>query len=172
MKTYWEKLKDPRWQKMRLKVMETANFECVDCGDSESTLNVHHSYYKKSADPWDYEMESLQCLCEDCHKRQHHETNLLTSLINQVKVDENCNTMYVCGFLSAYLNDGPYDLVLQVDGEFLTGVASFYEKTFNETYNKVRVTSDGVHVIPHEEIYNLKTGKNYKDISNEIQHKH
>jgi hypothetical protein len=67
-RTYWEKLKDPRWQKKRLEVLEKAEFTCSQCGDSESTLHVHHGYYCKGNEPWEYPVESLHCLCETCHE--------------------------------------------------------------------------------------------------------
>jgi hypothetical protein len=66
-KTYWEKLKDPRWQKKRLEIMERDKFTCQHCSSSEKTLNVHHKFYKKRAEPWDYEDWQLITLCEDCH---------------------------------------------------------------------------------------------------------
>ena len=69
MKNYYELLKDPRWQKKRLEVMERAGFECEECENNEVTLNVHHTYYEKGKMPWEYPTESLQCLCEECHKR-------------------------------------------------------------------------------------------------------
>lgn len=50
-KKYLEKLKDPRWQKKRLKVFERDEWTCQCCNDTESTLNVHHRYYKHNADP-------------------------------------------------------------------------------------------------------------------------
>jgi hypothetical protein len=70
-KTYWEKLKDPRWQKLRLEAMQDRNFMCEICGDDESTLNVHHKEYFKNAEPWEYNTEQLSVLCEDCHEEQH-----------------------------------------------------------------------------------------------------
>lgn len=67
-KSYFEKLKDPRWQRKRLEVLESAEFSCEWCGDSESTLHVHHGYYEKGLEPWEYPDDSLHCLCEACHK--------------------------------------------------------------------------------------------------------
>lgn len=67
MKTYSEKLKDPRWQRKRLEVMQRDNFACCQCGDAESTLNVHHLKYHKSGDPWMTDDENLVTLCENCH---------------------------------------------------------------------------------------------------------
>ncbi|KKM74490.1 hypothetical protein LCGC14_1399860 [marine sediment metagenome] len=69
MASYFEKLKDPRWQKKRLEVLQAANFECTQCGDSESTLHVHHLVYRRGRDPWEYPAKALVCLCEDCHEK-------------------------------------------------------------------------------------------------------
>ena len=69
-KTYSEKLKDPRWQKKRLKILERDEFTCQECADSESTLHVHHRYYIRGAEPWEYPDEALQTLCEHCHQSE------------------------------------------------------------------------------------------------------
>jgi len=68
MATYFEKLRDPRWQRKRLEIMERAGFACEKCGDKTSTLNVHHGYYEKGLEPWEYESNTLWCLCESCHE--------------------------------------------------------------------------------------------------------
>lgn len=66
--TYAEKLKDPRWQRKRLEVMQRDNFSCTWCGDDESTLNVHHHYYIKGKSPWDYDNSALTTMCQQCHQ--------------------------------------------------------------------------------------------------------
>lgn len=71
MATYFEKLKDPRWQKKRLEVLEAGNWTCVDCGDKDSTLHVHHRQYFKGREPWEYEVGQLEVLCEECHRTGH-----------------------------------------------------------------------------------------------------
>jgi len=63
---YSEKLRDPRWQRKRLEVMERDDFTCSDCGDEKSTLSVHHKQYH--GDPWDAPMWALETLCEKCHE--------------------------------------------------------------------------------------------------------
>jgi hypothetical protein len=65
--SYSEKLKDPRWQKLRLEVFERDGFECCCCHDTESTLNVHHLKYS-SGNPWDSDIKDLITYCETCHK--------------------------------------------------------------------------------------------------------
>lgn len=67
-KTYSEKLRDPRWQKVRLRVLERDDWHCQDCFDGESTLHVHHLYYEQNRDPWDYPLDAFVTLCESCHE--------------------------------------------------------------------------------------------------------
>lgn len=68
-KTYSEKLKDPRWQRLRLEVMQRDEFKCRWCLDGSKTLNVHHLEY--NGDPWDTPIEHLITICEECHKDDH-----------------------------------------------------------------------------------------------------
>lgn len=57
---------DPRWQRLRLEVMQRDNFACVACRDSESPLHVHHKEYH--GELWDTPIGRLQTLCDLCHK--------------------------------------------------------------------------------------------------------
>lgn len=74
-KTYSEKLRDPRWQKMRLLVMERDGFRCRQCNAKDKTLNVHHLIYEKGKEPWECGPEVLVTLCEDCHSGVEDRTN-------------------------------------------------------------------------------------------------
>lgn len=58
-------LRDPRWQRKRLKIMERDNFSCIACGCKNITLTVHHKKYAKTL--WNVPNEDLQTLCENCH---------------------------------------------------------------------------------------------------------
>ena len=42
---YYEKFKDPRWQKKRLEVLQRDEFMCQICLDTSSTLHIHHRRY-------------------------------------------------------------------------------------------------------------------------------
>lgn len=66
-RTYSEKLKDPRWQKVRLQVMERDHWTCVNCSSEEKMLSVHHGYYERGLEPWEYPLSTLWTVCEDCH---------------------------------------------------------------------------------------------------------
>lgn len=81
MSEFWQKYKDPRWQRRRLEIMQRADFRCENCEDEGSTLNVHHKIYRKKADPWDYGDDELLCLCETCHEQWHDVRNRLNEAI-------------------------------------------------------------------------------------------
>ena len=84
MKTYSEKLKDPRWQKLRLQVFERDEFTCRKCDCKENTLTVHHRKYHKSGNPWDIDVDYLVTLCEHCHKNvEDNKKEILEFLIDQ-----------------------------------------------------------------------------------------
>lgn len=65
--TYSQKLKDPRWQKKRLEIMERDRFTCRACDDNETSLQVHHIIYTKS-ELHEEPTVNLVTLCEECHK--------------------------------------------------------------------------------------------------------
>ena len=71
IKTYSEKLKDPRWQKKRLEILNRDKFRCKRCYDETSTLNVHHLRYEYNKEPWEYDDECLTTLCDECHQYEH-----------------------------------------------------------------------------------------------------
>lgn len=83
--TYSEKLKDPRWQKLRLAVLQRDEWRCQYCGDTKTTLHVHHRYYL-GKNPWDTPEECLQTLCEDCHSTLYKMTPLEAFLYDSLVV--------------------------------------------------------------------------------------
>jgi protein-arginine kinase activator protein McsA len=68
---YHQQMRHPLWQQKRLEVLNLHGFQCQQCDDNETTLHVHHPYYKPNAMIWDYDNEELECLCEKCHKDAH-----------------------------------------------------------------------------------------------------
>lgn len=64
-------LKHPKWQRMRLKIMERDNWTCTKCGATEKPLNVHHHLYIDGRKPWEYCTSDLETVCEDCHFKVH-----------------------------------------------------------------------------------------------------
>jgi 5-methylcytosine-specific restriction endonuclease McrA len=92
-KKYLEKYKDPRWQRIRLKVFERDNWTCQKCFSSESSLQVHHRFYLENKEPWEYPMEALVTLCEECHTEENeirpiYEKELLLALREKVLAED------------------------------------------------------------------------------------
>ena len=75
-KSYKELLKDPRWQKKRLEILNRDRWQCMACWDTETPLNVHHIEYNKGKKPWEYDDGDLITLCDDCHTELHNEPNI------------------------------------------------------------------------------------------------
>jgi hypothetical protein len=97
-KTYSEKLKDPKWQRKRLEILDRDNFTCQICEDTEKTLHVHHKYYKKGAEPWEYENESLVSLCWECHEceenyKKEYEQLLITTIYDMGLMSDDILTI-------------------------------------------------------------------------------
>lgn len=99
--TYSEKLLDPRWQRVRLEVLNKHDFRCWHCGSRDKTLHVHHRFYRRGAEPWDYDPNSeLMALCKDCHATAELRLDTLRDLLLKTDaVDE------VIGLLKAQLYD-------------------------------------------------------------------
>jgi len=72
--SYSSKLRDARWQRKRLEIMQRDEFTCKSCGASDkdegTTLNVHHAYYEYGKNPWEYPSSSLVTWCEKCHEKR------------------------------------------------------------------------------------------------------
>jgi hypothetical protein len=90
---YLEKLRDPRWQKLRLKIMERDHWACCACGAKDKTLHVHHWRY--SGEPWESPPEDLSTLCETCHVREGRDRPAIEAALIQTLRDANwcCNDL-------------------------------------------------------------------------------
>lgn len=69
--TYSDKLKNPKWQKKRLEILNLKEFKCELCQSEEQELHVHHRFYIKGREPWQYDNDVFQVLCSNCHKNVH-----------------------------------------------------------------------------------------------------
>lgn len=68
--TYSEKLRDPRWQKKRLEILQRDDFTCQSCKSKKKTLHIHHTHYESLKEPWNYPNKQLITLCDDCHAKE------------------------------------------------------------------------------------------------------
>lgn len=110
--TYSEKLKDPRWQKLRLEVMNNNDFHCEMCGDGEQTLHVHHKEYFKGREVWEYHASQLACICENCHTTIHNKDDFLKLVCSYAPLDGPCNRDEIAMLIAGYLGL-EYDVALK-----------------------------------------------------------
>jgi hypothetical protein len=76
MSEYSDLLKDPRWQRLRLKIFERDGWRCRDCGRGDRSLNIHHCIYVRGIKPWECDPSLLLTVCEDpCHMDRQNAEN-------------------------------------------------------------------------------------------------
>jgi 5-methylcytosine-specific restriction endonuclease McrA len=81
MSAYRQRLANPKWQKLRLEIMQAADFKCEDCGCRDTELQVHHCAYISGKMPWEYDSSLLMCVCDRCHvARQSKEDAIRVSI--------------------------------------------------------------------------------------------
>lgn len=95
MTAYADKLRDPRWQQVRLKVMERDEWKCVWCGCKTETLNVHHGAYQRGLAPWEYPPDHLWTLCHSCHEKVGAVMDQINSDIAQFRPGHSLLTLMV-----------------------------------------------------------------------------
>lgn len=80
--TYSEKLKDPRWQRKRLEILQRDSFTCCLCSDQSTELHVHHKRYERNTAPWDYEDSNYSTLCKVCHEKVEELKSSIVELLS------------------------------------------------------------------------------------------
>lgn len=115
--TYSEKLKDPRWQKKRLEILQRDEFTCQHCLKSDKTLHVHHTYYN-GKDPWETHDSRLVTLCEDCHEKEDEKFEFASAkLIECIKESGLTSySLYGLSYLVTFMKDRDWrrDLTFQI----------------------------------------------------------
>jgi hypothetical protein len=57
---------------------------CRDCGSTNKTLNVHHAFYIRGLNPWEYDSDLLVTLCEGCHAKAHGKLEPIAYIVSRV----------------------------------------------------------------------------------------
>ncbi len=105
--TYSDKLKHPKWQKKRLKILDRDGWTCQECGAKDITLHVHHISYFEN--PWDVDDRLLITLCEDCHKEE--EVYLKEGIPVCIRTLKNCGftSLAFAGLKKIFQKDRGWD---------------------------------------------------------------
>jgi len=113
-KTYSDKLKDPRWQKKRLEIMERDKFTCQCCGDTTTELHVHHKKYT-AKNIWDEPNDNLSLICKHCHFIKHH-------MINSDEYDFNVQEVTEYNIKKIIGDDRYYWIIFHANSKTYIGV--------------------------------------------------
>jgi hypothetical protein len=105
--SYWQKLRDPRWQKRRLEIMDRDKFACRMCGNDRETLNVHHLAYERNGEPWDTDEYLLVTLCEPCHEEFHDANPGANWIATLIQAGASWDDIHVIREYFGYIADGP-----------------------------------------------------------------
>lgn len=86
--TYYNQLRDPRWQKKKSEILIRDNYTCQNpkCCSTVKNLQVHHLDYISGTLAWEYPNDMLITLCEDCHDAENGRENLEKHLATTLKM--------------------------------------------------------------------------------------
>ena len=113
--SYSEKLKSPKWQKKRLKILERDNFKCNLCGDEETQLHVHHLKY--TGNPYDAPDKDLETLCSDCHTLRHSVKEIVSDVVKIKEYGQNVVLVY-SNVLGCYYSEVHKNKIIHHGGFF------------------------------------------------------
>jgi 5-methylcytosine-specific restriction endonuclease McrA len=86
--SYGQLLRDPRWQRKRLEILERDQWKCRHCGDADNELQVHHKRYERDKAPWEISEGALVTLCHDCHERVTKHLREAQELLRELTADQ------------------------------------------------------------------------------------
>lgn len=77
---YNELLRKPEWKLFRNIILRSRGYVCEECGNN-GILNIHHLHYYCYPNgtkylPWEYGVNDVKVLCEDCHKKAHQNNKI------------------------------------------------------------------------------------------------
>ena len=103
---YREKLGTPQWFRRRQQILMRDKYTCRKCdwphapagwrlaADPEhpfhdpSGLEIHHLYYKRTLQPWEYSDLALITLCDQCHQAEEKERTIFNRVGEKRTADE------------------------------------------------------------------------------------
>ncbi|MGW8300440.1 MAG: HNH endonuclease [Desulfobacterales bacterium] len=144
---YAEKLKDPRWQKVRLQVFDRDNWECLRCDCDNQTLHAHHLYYEKGKDPWEYDLKDIVTLCRKCHDKLHSDEEIMqeyTRELRPLNSFENGKVKAFNNFYEAYCLE--FSLQPMIDDRYCKSIKAYFsDSEINFTTKKNIIKRLGVY---------------------------
>lgn len=90
----WQKNNPPEtrddlrlWSRQRLLALDRDNHQCVDCGQTEKRLVVHHIQERTAGVRDNHQLDNLISLCGVCHRKRHTSTSRVPFLFALPKIN-------------------------------------------------------------------------------------
>jgi hypothetical protein len=101
-----------------LEILERDKFSCSNCGDTESTLHVHHRRYVKGRKAWEYTDAELETLCEPCHADEHRAAEMMQALNAEPEFHVKAAYAFLVGYMAGGCSIGikESDQAIEIDG--------------------------------------------------------
>lgn len=150
-KSYAELLKDPRWQRKRLQILERDGWKCTSCEAENVTLHVNHRRYAKSGNPWEVGDADLETLCEKCHEEESSTYRRARDLLCPLSTDDK---EHVCGTMTglAY-RKGDLSSTTVTSFEFACGLSDVIRVHFQDILEAAIAAGPG-HVVDLDKLTN------------------
>lgn len=137
MASYIELLRDPRWQRKRLEILDRDGWACLQCSRKDRTLHVHHTSYVYGKKPWEYDAKTLRTLCESCHDEETGIQRRLKSAHASLATDSRIQNRMLGYAESFVVLMGDTKRLKLLSAEYTLGVADACGLTQSEVYEFV-----------------------------------
>lgn len=107
-----DRYKDPRWQKKRLEILQRDNWKCKICECNDETLHVHHNWYEKDLELWEYSDNCYETLCEECHGVLHDVIISNLSNIRKILYTSNISNKTIFSLITHLKENDKYTKIL------------------------------------------------------------
>jgi len=147
-----DQYKHPLWQKKRLETLSAHGFACQRCDSTENTLHVHHKVYVKGRKVWDYTVDELVVMCDQCHKETHAEKDIFNEVLLRSDASFLDFSTLLFGFVGAFVHPDDdiahglqhYNPVLFAIGEF---ARNHYDFDYKDIKDVLSLNPDDFHKI-------------------------
>ena len=117
-------------------MLEFYKWTCQECGGRESSLHVHHRYYKKNTNPWDYQDAAFTCLCEHCHTKVHSVMDELKKVLRGFDIKDY---QLILGYAIAHHFDFSKEVDFHPASRFITvGFADYFGVPVSKVRDAIR----------------------------------
>ena len=104
------------WEDRRKRVLERDDYECQECGATDTTLQVHH--ITPISEGGSHSLDNLKTICRSCHASEHPQKITLTTALAE---NQRIRMKYHSGSGTRVREVDPYALEMHEGIQYLVG---------------------------------------------------